>query len=187
MTQAPEITLVGWMHLVVFGLLLPALVLRDTRAFANRTTPLPERVAHFRSTAVTLALFTAMSLIVAGVERMSMFAAGVPHPLRGLSAGVGMYVAAVLVMRPMWRKAVARGPRVVHLFLAGTREERAWWLAVSLLAGLGEEITWRGVQTGLLAPIVGDYWIAASHLVSRPSSSLPGRSTLRCWSIWCTT
>lgn len=161
MTQTPAITLAGWMHLVVFGLLLPALVLRNAHAISHRRMPLPERMAHFRSTAVALAMLTAMSLLVAGVERMPLFAAGIPHPLRGLSAGVAMYVAAVLVMRPLWRKAVARGARIVHLFVADTREERTWWLAVSLLAGIGEEVTWRGVQTGLLAAVVGDYWIAA--------------------------
>jgi membrane protease YdiL (CAAX protease family) len=161
MTSAHAITLAGWMHLFVFGLLLPALVVRNARAISNRRMPLPQRMAHFRSTAVALVMFTAMSLIVADVERMSIFAEGVPHPLPGLSAGVAMYVAAVLVMRPLWRKAVARGARIVHLFVADTREERAWWLAVSLLAGIGEEVTWRGVQTGLLATVVGDYWIAA--------------------------
>lgn len=42
MTHAPEITLAGWMHLVVFGLLLPALVLRNVRAICNRRMPLPQ-------------------------------------------------------------------------------------------------------------------------------------------------
>lgn len=161
MTWALEITLAGWTHLLVFGLLLPALVVRNARAISNRRMPLPQRMAHFRSTTVSLSIFAAMSLAVATVERMSIFAAGVPHPLRGASAGLAMYVAAVLVMRPLWRKAVARRARIVHLFVADTREERAWWVAVSLLAGIGEEVTWRGVQTGLLARVVGDYWIAA--------------------------
>jgi membrane protease YdiL (CAAX protease family) len=40
--------------------------------------------------------------------------------------------------------------------------ERAWWLFVSVLAGVGEEITWRGVQTALLVPLTGRYWIAAA-------------------------
>lgn len=161
MTHAPEITLAGWMHLVAFGLLLPALVLRNARAISKRTMPLPQRVTYFRSQTVVLATFAGTSLLVASVEPIPALATGVPHPLRGLSAGIAMYVAAVLVMRPLWRKAVARRARIVHLFVADTREERAWWLAVSLLAGIGEEITWRGVQTGLLVPVVGDYWIAA--------------------------
>jgi membrane protease YdiL (CAAX protease family) len=157
-----RINLAGWAHLFVFGLLLPALVVRNARAIALRQMPLPQRLTHFRSTAVMLAVIAGTSLLVANVERMPLFDAGVPHLLRGMSAGLAMYLAAVLVMRPFWRKAVARGARVVHLFVADTLEERAWWFTVSVLAGIGEEITWRGVQTGLLAPLVGDYWIAAA-------------------------
>jgi membrane protease YdiL (CAAX protease family) len=157
-----QITPAGWAHLFLFGLLLPALVLRNARAFAKRQTPLPQRTAYFRSTAFTLTTFAAVSLVVANVERLPVLEGGIPHPARGFAAGVVMYVAAVLVMRPRWRKAVARGARVVHLFVADTRQERAWWLAVSVLAGFGEEVTWRGVQTGLLVPLVGDYWIAAA-------------------------
>jgi membrane protease YdiL (CAAX protease family) len=161
MPPAATITLAGWMHVVLFGVLLPAIVLRNARAISKRTIPLPQRMRHFRSAAVSLATFAGVSFLVAGVERMPVLASGIPHPLRGVSAGLAMYAVAVLVMRPLWRKAVARGARVVHLFVADTREERAWWLAVSLLAGIGEEITWRGVQTGLLMAVVGDYTVAA--------------------------
>jgi membrane protease YdiL (CAAX protease family) len=117
-------------------------------------------MTHLRASALELAAFAGTSVVVATVERMSVFEPRIPHPLRGLSAGVAMYVVAVLVMRPLWRKAVARGTRAVHFFAAATKEERVWWLAISLLAGIGEEITWRGVQTGLLVQLVGSYWIA---------------------------
>jgi membrane protease YdiL (CAAX protease family) len=39
--------------------------------------------------------------------------------------------------------------------------ERAWWLAVALLAGVGEEITWRGVQAALAGALTGNFGIAA--------------------------
>ena len=67
MTHAPEITLAGWMHLVAFGLLLPALVLRNARGISKRTMPLPQRVTHFRSQTVVLATFAGTSLLVASV------------------------------------------------------------------------------------------------------------------------
>ena len=38
-----------------------------------------------------------------------------------------------------------------------TAQERAWWVLVSTLAGIGEEITWRGVQTALLAYLTGSF------------------------------
>jgi membrane protease YdiL (CAAX protease family) len=39
--------------------------------------------------------------------------------------------------------------------------ERAWWIAVAVLAGISEEITWRGVQTALLSNLTGRLWIGA--------------------------
>jgi membrane protease YdiL (CAAX protease family) len=39
--------------------------------------------------------------------------------------------------------------------------ERAWWMAVSIVAGVGEEISWRGAQAALVGILTGDFWIAA--------------------------
>jgi membrane protease YdiL (CAAX protease family) len=43
----------------------------------------------------------------------------------------------------------------VQLFMPGTPAERASWIVVSVLAGVGEEITWRAVQPALLAAAIG--------------------------------
>jgi membrane protease YdiL (CAAX protease family) len=48
----------------------------------------------------------------------------------------------------------------VHLFMPANATERAWWIAVSVLAGVGEEITWRGVQTSLLRTFTGSLVLA---------------------------
>ena len=160
--QAYYLIPAGWAHLIVFGVLLPILVLHNARSLARRTLPLPDRVLHFKSTAVMLTLWLAISVSVAMVQRVQLFPGDVPHLWRGVAAGLAMYVAAVLVMRPLWRNTVLQRARIVHLFVADTARERAWWVLVSLLAGIGEEITWRGVQTALLVPLVGNYWIAAA-------------------------
>ena len=39
--------------------------------------------------------------------------------------------------------------------------EKVWWIAVSFLAGIGEEITWRGVQAALVGILTGDFWITS--------------------------
>src|SRR5262249_1160180 len=75
--------------------------------------------------------------------------------------GVAMYAAAVAFMRPRWRRAVERRARAVHLFMPANAAERAWWIAVSVLAGVGEEITWRGVQAALAGVLTGGFWAAA--------------------------
>ena len=40
-------------------------------------------------------------------------------------------------------------------------KERSWWIAVAVLAGMGEEITWRGVQAALVGVVTGNFSIAA--------------------------
>jgi membrane protease YdiL (CAAX protease family) len=52
---------------------------------------------------------------------------------------------------------VQHNTRVAHLFMPSNATELGWWLVVSVLAGTGEEITWRAVQTGLLAAATGNY------------------------------
>lgn len=57
--------------------------------------------------------------------------------------------ASVLVQRR--RKAAVLGGEGVNLMLPRTGLERAWWLGVSLGAGVGEELLFRGVLLALLA------------------------------------
>ena len=50
--------------------------------------------------------------------------------------------------------------KVVALFMPTNSTERMLWLAAAALAGFGEEITWRGVQTTLLNRVTGNIFIA---------------------------
>jgi len=159
--EARFINPAGWAHVLVFGVLLPAQVVRNARLVADRKLALPARLIHFRTTCAIQLVFAAISLMVARVQHLAFFPPGVPRLGPGLLAGVAMYAAAVLFMRPRWRRAVLRRARVVHLFMPENATERAWWLAVSVLAGVGEEITWRGAQTALLVPLTGSYGVAA--------------------------
>src|SRR5262245_31158623 len=131
----------GWAHLLFFGAYLPVVVVLQARRIAGRERPLPARLAHFRATCPSLFLLTGSSIAVALLQGIRIAPFDVPHLGRGLAAGVAMYAATVWFMRPRWRRAVEQRSRVVHLFMADTSEERCWWLAVSMLAGVGEEIT----------------------------------------------
>ena len=152
---------VGAIHLLFFGLAIPILVVLAHRRMRDVKRPLPDRLKHFQSTAIQLALLTVFSLVVAKatwIDVLDFDAARLPA---GLAAGAALYVAFVLYMRPRWRQAVEKRARVVHLFMPANATERAWWILVSVLAGVGEEITWRSVQTQLLVPVVGTYAVAA--------------------------
>ena len=145
------------------GVLIPAGVVRNYRRLIGQKLPLPNRMSHFRTTAIMLVLFTMLSVLVADAEWIELFTFDVSRLPVGLGAGGLLYVATVAFMRPRWRRAVERRSRVVYLFMPDTRAERGWWIGVSVLAGIGEEITWRGVQTALLAYLTDSY-VAGSIL-----------------------
>jgi hypothetical protein len=150
----------GWLHILFFGVVIPALVVVSRRRMVVGG-PLPPRVAHFKSTAIHLVMFGAVSLAVARVQRVELFPTEGVHVLRGLLAGVVLYAVVVAFMRPRWERAVEQRAPAVHFFTAENRTERVWWIIVSALAGVSEEITWRGVQTALLVALTGSTVAAA--------------------------
>jgi membrane protease YdiL (CAAX protease family) len=149
------------MHVLYFGVLIPALVVRQRRRMVGGPMPLPPRLTHFKSTAIHLAVFGGMSLAVARTQQIELFPTEGVHLLPGMVAGAALYAIAVALMWARWRRAVERGAMAVHFFVAESATERAWWTGVSVLAGASEEITWRGVQTALLVPLTGSPAVAA--------------------------
>jgi membrane protease YdiL (CAAX protease family) len=157
----PEaLNLAGWCHVGYFGVLLPGLAVLFRKKFIPTNKPLPNRLRHFQTTAIEIVILALLSLLVAALQRISLFPPTWP-PLGAAIAGVGAYFAAVTYMRPRWRRAVEKGARLVHLYMPANAVERGWWIAVAVLAGTGEEITWRGVQGTLVTMLTGNYWIAA--------------------------
>ena len=155
-----ELNLAGWFHLGYFGVLLPGLLMHQRKKLLPTDRPLPNRLRYFQTTSFSLVMLATLSLLVAWVQRIPLFPRSLP-PLSAVIAGVALYAAAVAFMRPRWRRAVECRARVVHLFMPANAPERAWWIAVAVLAGVGEEITWRGVQAALVVVVTGNYWIAA--------------------------
>lgn len=159
-----EINLAGSLHLAYFGIFIPVMVVRGRQKIRDTKRPLPTRLRHFQMTAFSLVMFAAMSLGVAHVEGIELFPLSRP-PILAILAGVVMLFATVALMRPLWRRAVKhRTPvraRILNLCMPANAVERAWWIAVAVLAGISEEITWRGVQTALLSNLTGRLWIGA--------------------------
>ena len=156
----PQLVPLSWYHLGIFGVLVPYLSIKSHARLKATTAPL-NRVAHFRTTAATLVAFGVLSLLTAWKQHLALFNLDPAGLLKGLPAAIAMYVGAVLFMKPRWRRAVEQRRRIVHLFMPENATERAWWISVSTLAGISEEITWRGVQTTLLAMIFGNVIVAS--------------------------
>lgn len=144
----------GLLHLLYFGVLLPAFVVRAARRGKSSAPPLASRVRYFTTTAFVCAVLGLVSMLTAGALDLTMFPARRPPPI-ALPAALAVYAIAVAFMRPRWRRAVRERPRQVQYFLAVSPLERALWIAVSVLAGVWEEVTWRGVQPILLAHVLG--------------------------------
>jgi hypothetical protein len=98
--QATPPSPAGWAHLLVFGLWLPAAVVWNARRIAARTKRMPPRLAHFHAASMELLALAMASVVVARAQHLGLFSFGVPHLGRGLIAGIVMYVAALLFMRP---------------------------------------------------------------------------------------
>ena len=147
---------IGWLHLVFFGIVIPVSAVLQARKF--RTQPLPDRLKNFKGMAVTLTSFAVTSLLCALFTQINLFPRAMP-PWYAILAGLAMYLLAVATMRPYWRAAVLKRARVVHLYMPTNATERMWWIIVSVLAGVVEEITWRGVQTSLAINFFGSVWL----------------------------
>jgi len=145
----------GWYHVIIFGALVPVLAWKSRERSMRADAPKPPLARFLRSTTVVLALFALLSWLTAWKQDLNIWSLSIQRPLVSLPLAVGLYVLAIVVMRPRWRRAVER--RLPHLryFMPQTPEERRWWVVVSTAAGVSEEITWRGVQPPLLAFLTG--------------------------------
>jgi len=151
------IALAGYLHLFLFGILIPISAIRSKKLIESR--PLPPRRKYFVSVFIQVGCFALFSIAVAHLNRIEVFPGTVP-PLRAIVAGVLFLVLAVMFGWTTWRKAVLDRERVVALFMPTNNVERLLWIGSAALAGFGEEITWRGVQTALLTRLTGSVAVA---------------------------
>ncbi|HEY8713131.1 MAG TPA: CPBP family intramembrane glutamic endopeptidase [Thermoanaerobaculia bacterium] len=147
----------GYLHLFLFGILIPISAIRSKKLLESR--PLPPRRKYFISVFIQVGCFALFSIAVAHLDRIEVFPRAFP-PLRAIVAGVVFLALAVMFGWTTWRKAVLERERVVALFMPANNVERLLWIGSAALAGFGEEITWRGVQTALLTRLTGSVAVA---------------------------
>jgi membrane protease YdiL (CAAX protease family) len=116
--------------------------------------PLPPRAPYYVAVLLQQLVLTAVSLGVAAALGLELFPPYRPRPGH-LALGLGLLAAAILALAPLWRRQVRRRERFVALVAPRAPAERALWAAVSVAAGVGEEITYRGVLFAILEPLVG--------------------------------
>ena len=148
----------GALHLILFGLILPYLAFKTSRALATR--PLPPKDKFLASQIVTLAVFLVVSVLIGRLEWIALFPPEIPAP-SSLGLGAATLVVMITLLRPFWRKRVEERSRKVWLFMPRTPKERKLWIGCSIAAGISEEVTYRGVMFALLWRLTGSAWAAA--------------------------
>ncbi len=172
-----SIGIAGLYHLAFFGLLLPWSAIKSARRL--RENPYPPRRKYFLFVIGQQVFFLLLSLFVARVEWIRVFTW--PENLWSFALAAGVLLALIAVMLPRWRKAVEKRERRVYLFMSGEGKDRVLWVLISLLAGVGEELSyrcvmfvllWRGTGSGIAAALLSAAVFGISHIVQGWQSAL---------------
>lgn len=168
----------GLLHIVLFGILIPALVVKSRDNLTTR--PVPPRDRHFTAVIVQLLVFLGISVWVGWMEHIPVLR---PFELRWAAVGLAtvMLAAGVVLMAPRWRRKVEERDPKAYYFMPRNGKERGLWALISLAAAVAEEVTYRAVLFALLTTLTGSAWIAAllasaafgvSHMVQGAQSAL---------------
>lgn len=125
---------------------------------------LPERVEVYASSAVTLGVLAFFALVAGatgpGLQAMGLGLAGWRTVL---GVGLGLFVACLvltLVTLGLDRLLGGADARLMRRLIPRTSRERRLFAGVSLMAGLGEEIVYRGYLVTVLTGALGGPWMA---------------------------
>ncbi len=145
---------VGLWFLVLFGGVIPWAAWRSRNQLATGALPPKKRYLAgviAQQVALTgLSLGTAWSL---GIPLFAPYRPAVGHWLAAL--GLLATALAVFLGWPEWRRQAAAGDRRIQLIAPIDATDHALWAAVSVLAGVGEEITYRGVMFWIVSQVTG--------------------------------
>ena len=122
------------------------------------------RVGNYLSSIVILLILLGLSLGTAWSHQLELFS-GPVFTVRALVTLMALLSGALTLLR-IFLPVAAQEP-VIQYIIPTTNIEFAWFSALSITAGLAEEIAFRGVLTSLLQQAWGSYWLAtlASALV----------------------
>lgn len=177
--QLPEINLSAVYFLLVNCVLMPFLVVRTHLRSKRITRPeIPRRKLYISSILVLTAL-TLLALVVVVDVRLPLFPIWRPKPGEvavGLLLLVGWFVLREVLI-PLLRKGAEKSP----VRMPTTWRQFVLWCGVSLVAGVGEEIIYRGVMystlawwlgSSILAVVVSAVVFGLAHMTQGPRSAL---------------
>jgi membrane protease YdiL (CAAX protease family) len=148
----------GYCHLVLFGLVLPWAAFRSAAKLSS--FPYPPRRRFYFGVLLQHLLFIGATVAVARLEKIPLLELP-QQPIQSTAIVAIVLAASIAFMFPRWRRSVETREPKVYLFMPGDQVEKSLWVLISAAAGIGEEITYRGVMWILMARLTGSLWLAA--------------------------
>lgn len=172
------ISIAGWAFLVFVTVVVPWAVLRNREsALAMAHIPLALR---FYAMLLPQLILGVLAIAIGLIEGIELFPRRAPAATAWLAGAAFLGLALALVWRH-WRRSVEEHKPTWRLFAPANRPERRMWVVLSLTAGVGEELVWRGVLPALVAAVTGSLLsgivlsvlsFALAHAIQGPRSVL---------------
>lgn len=151
-----SISVLGWAFVVFVTVIVPWVVLRNRESALDMADiPLAIRFYAMLLPQIVLGVLAAVTGLVEGIELFPRR----PPSLMSWLAGIVFLLATVALVRPHWRHSIEEHKPTWRLFAPTNRRERRMWVVLSLSAGIGEELVWRGVLPALLVTLSGSLTI----------------------------
>ncbi len=152
-----RISVLGWAFVVFVTAIVPWAVLRNRdSALLMAWIPMARR---FHAMLLPQLFLGALALGTGWFEGVELFPPRAPSPT-GWLAGLIFLMLALALVRPHWRRSIEEDKPTWRLFAPTNRRERRMWVILSLSAGIGEELVWRGALPALLAAATGSFTLA---------------------------
>src|SRR5262245_26279673 len=148
----------GWFFLLFQGAYIPWKAWK-AKVQLDASGMLPSRTAFYTSAILSLAVLFPVALVVGFMHHMELYPRAWPTGVGWLTAAFTL-VAMLVPLWPRWKAAVRRGDRRITLFMPNGTKEQGLWVALSAMAALVEETTYRGVLFSLLLWTTGSMGLA---------------------------
>jgi membrane protease YdiL (CAAX protease family) len=148
-----EVNALGLILLAFVGVFLPIVIIKSARRLG--TGPLPISRSRFYKQTILFQLFVA-ALAAWTAYTHGILAMPLPQwPLLAWSAAAVMYVVTVLTLKLRWASRSAASKQRLYDILPHDSAERLPYVLVCIVAGIGEELVYRGVMTELAQRLIG--------------------------------
>jgi len=149
--------MLAWAYIIFMVVALPILAIRSASAIRSGRVPLPARSAVHANTLITLTVLLGIALVVSLREDLDLFPVWKPGWVD--IAAIACFLAASLTMM-VWRSRTldpAERARLEAITMSNWRDPRQLlsYTLICIMAGVAEEVAYRGVLSHLLERELG--------------------------------